>query len=183
MKIYVQVAVLLLLAAGCYSGPASREDIVEFAVEPMPPGTARFPRQLPGAQISEGDIKSIETGLTIGGADWDADGQADGLKVTLYALSEDGRGLKARGDIYFRLYRQDLSQLDKKGKTLLEWRIPEENAASHWRNGLFGGYYFLLDYGGKVPDGDYGVLESCLKTPDGTPFFAVDTSVKLKRAF
>ena len=180
MKIYIQAVMLVLLMAGCYSGPMSREEVVEFAVEPVAPGRGRFPKGVPSPQISKGGVGSIETGLLIGGADWDADGEADGLKVTLHALSEGGKPLEARGDIYFRLYRQDLSQLDKKGKVMLEWHIPAENIPGHWKNGLFGGYYFLLDYGEKTVKGEFGVLESCLRTPEGALFFAIDTSVKLK---
>lgn len=181
MKGFLQATLLAVLIAGCSSAENLKENAAKFSVKPTSAKESAFPEKSCNfINESKGGVRRIETGFTVAAVDWNGDGEGDGLTVSLLPLSADSRTVKAKGDIIFRLYRQDFSQLDKKGKMLLEWRIPAARTAQFWRDGIFGAYYFVLEFAGKVPDAEFGVLESCLRTEDGALFFARDTSVKLR---
>jgi hypothetical protein len=180
VKLNLIAAGFVLVMTGCAPGTSAKEKTTNHLVQAVDQEKVGFPQGPAAREASGAPVSRIETGFLLGKANWDDDDEADGLTVTLMVLSADNRSVQAEGEVYFRLYEQDLSQLDKKGKALLGWHIPADKLGDFWKNGLFGGYYFLLDYGAKPPRAEYGLLESCLKASDGSLSFTRDTSVKLK---
>lgn len=169
---------LAVFLAGC-AGTVEKQAQV-FVVAPAAKAAATYSVGTRATGGPKGTAVKIETGFVVAAANWDEDDEADGLRVTLAGLSADNRPVKLSGDIYFQLYSQDSSQLDRKDVLLYVWHIPSTETIRYWRDGIFGGYKFLLEYGPQAPKTEFGVLESIVKTKSGTVLITRDTSVKLK---
>lgn len=126
-------------------------------------------------------IAKLTTGLAPAFGSWVDDLKIDRLSVDVHMRNRQGKSvLPADGILFLTLFSDDIDKLDRRGKPLVQWKVPGDQWETLGKDSSIMGRYLAMTLsikGHDLPPGYY-TLETRLEL-DGVTFIHIDPGLEL----